>query len=159
MCIIKIIGLLLISASIITPFAAHTALDRIPSAAWTASLITLLLGLFATSYKRKKRKSKKGKALASSIAELADAIEDKTLSLDATTKAIYKDLHVLLTDISNQISDGDAESADEAIQDIIYDLERIIYPNGMTEKQAEALANRSAHCASRPPDSPKKSKK
>ena len=137
----NLIGLILIAAAIVIPFAAYSAFDRIGMNAWISSAICLALGEIL--FKSKSRKSRKNsKALYNSLSDFADAAESGDATTDLTIKAIFKDLYSDLNDLSDMISNGETEEAEESITDIQYNLERIIYPNGPTEKQALALNKR-----------------
>ena len=137
----KLIGLLLLAAAIVIPFAANSAFGHIGRNVWISSAICLAVGVFL--FRSKSRKIvKNSKALYTSLSDFADAAESGDASTDPTIKAIFKDLYSDLNDLSDMIANGETEAADESITDIQYNLERIIYPNGPTEKQALALNKR-----------------
>ena len=137
----NLIGLVFIAAAIVIPFAANSAFDHIGKNAWISSAICLAIGVIL--FKSKSRKSGKStKALYNSLSDFADAAESGDASTDPTIKAIFKDIYTDLNDLSDMIANGETEDADESISDIQYNLERIIYPNGPTEKQALALNKR-----------------
>ena len=139
----KLIGLLLVIVALLLPFAANNAFDSIPRAVWYTSGAMLVVGLILLKLKyRSPRAARSRNVFASSLAELADGIEDKSLSIDPTTKAILKDLYATLDEISTQLTDGETQAADETIQDVMYDIERAVYPNGMSEKQSAAPSRR-----------------
>ena len=146
----KLIGLVFIAAAVVIPFAANSALNHIGKSAWISSSICLAIGLILL--KSKSRKSTKNtKALYNSLSDFADAAESGDASTDPTIKAIFKDLYSDLNDLSDMIANGKTEDADESISDIQYNLERIIYPNGPTEKQALALNKRNRKPRKQPP--------
>ncbi len=139
----KLFGLLLVIIALLLPFAAHSAFESIPRAVWNTSGIMLAVGLILLLIKYRSPRAAPSRAVyASSLSDLADGIEDKPLSIDPTTKAILKDLYATLDEISDQISSGETDAADETIQDVMYDIERVVYPNGISEKQAAALSKR-----------------
>ena len=137
----KLIGLGFFAAAIVIPFAANSAFDHVGRNAWIASAVCLAVGVVLFKLKSRKR-SASSKALYGSLADFADAAEAGEASTDPTIKAVFKDLYLDLNGLSDLISNGEAEAADEAITDIQYNLERIIYPNGPTEKQALSLNKR-----------------
>ena len=134
-------GLIFTAAAIVIPFAANSAFDHIGKNAWLSSAICLSVGVILFKLKSRK-KSKRSKPLYNSLSDFADAVESEDASTDPTIKAIFKDLYLDLNDLSDMIANGETEDADESISDIQYNLERIIYPKGPTEKQALALNKR-----------------
>ena len=137
----KLIGLVFIAAAVVIPFAANSAFDCIGKNTWISSAICLAIGVIL--FKSKSRKSRKNsKALYNTLSDFADAAESGDATTDPTIKAIFKDLYTDLNDLSDMIANGETEDADESISDIQYNLERIIYPNGPTDKQALALNKR-----------------
>lgn len=146
----NLIGLVFIAAALVIPFAANSAFDHIGKNAWISSAICLAIGVIL--FKSKSRKSAKNtKALYNSLSDFADAAESGDASTDPTIKAIFKDIYTDLNDLSDMIANGETEDADESISDIQYNLERIIYPNGPTEKQALALNKRNRQPRKQPP--------
>lgn len=146
----NLIGLFLIAAAIVIPFAANSAFDHIGKNAWLSSAICFVIGIIMLKQKSPKR-VKNSKALYNSLSDFADAAESGDASTDPTIKAIFKDLYLDLNDLSDMIANGKTEDADESISDIQYNLERIIYPKGPTEKQALALNKRNRKPRKQPP--------
>lgn len=124
------------------PFAANSAFDSIGKNAWISSAICLAIGLILLKLKSRKTGKNSRAPLYNSLSDFADAAESGDATPDPTIKAIFKDLYSDLNDLSDMIANGKTEDADESISDIQYNLERIIYPNGPTEKQALALNKR-----------------
>lgn len=73
------------------------------------------------------------------LSELSDLIEERHASLDATTRAALLDVYDFCEVLSDELGDGDAG---EAASDLAYNLERAIFPKGITENQACAAAKR-----------------
>jgi hypothetical protein len=73
------------------------------------------------------------------LSELSDLIEERRTSLDATTRAALLDVYDFCEVLSNEVGNGDGG---EAASDLACDLERAIFPMGLTEKQAYAAAER-----------------
>ena len=98
---------------------------------WLA-VVLVIFGILALLSKSK-TKRKRSKALYSTLDELADAIEAGEATLDPTIRAI-------LIDIYDQVDSGADDIEDDDVRfnfdSLIYDLERAIYPKGMSEKQA-----------------------
>lgn len=140
----KLIGLVFIAAAIVIPFAANSAFDHIGKNALISSAICLAIGLILLKLKSRKTGKNSRAPLYNSLSDFADAAESGDASTDPTIKAIFKDLYSDLNDLSDMIANGETEDADESISDIQYNLERIIYPNGPTEKQALALNKRNS---------------
>ncbi len=77
----------------------------------------------------------KDKPIITSLFELADLIEEKRTKLDSTIRAI-------LTEIYDYCEMYEAEN--DAMADVAFNLERALYPNGISESQAAASAKRQA---------------
>lgn len=71
------------------------------------------------------------------MSEFADAVQNGIAEIDPTIQAMFQELHMRLDDISQSIEDEDISSE---VTDLNYDIERIAYPKGITQKQAEAIA-------------------
>lgn len=104
---------------------------------WLTTFLAVFGALCLLAKSKKKRK--RSKALYSTLDELADAIEAGEATLDPTIRAILTDIYDQVDSLADNVTD------DNALLDasmLTNDLERALYPNGMTEKQAEAACNR-----------------
>ncbi len=106
-----------------------------------AILVRGLWLLITAPFRKSKKKSRgSNKALCNSLADFADKVESGEVTIDATIKAVMRDIGDRIADIEDSL---DQESdAQEELTDLQYDIERILYPNGKTEKQALAEAKR-----------------
>lgn len=90
----------------------------------------------------KGKKNKRGVSSNWDLSDLADAVEDKRATIPPELKSVLKDIYATLSDIDDDISAGNLDSATDTIGDIQYNIERTLFPKGPTEKQATALSRR-----------------
>lgn len=78
----------------------------------------------------------KDEPLMSSIFDLAEYAEEKKVKLDPAIRA-------MLAEVYDYCEIFDVEADDDcALTDVAYDLERTLYPNGLSEAQSEAAGKR-----------------
>jgi hypothetical protein len=135
----KLLGILLVTSAVFTLCFDYRSPEGIGGDTWISSSICIVAGaalLFLTKSKNK------GGSSNWDLDDLADAIENKEASLPPVIKSIFKNLYATLDEIDEEINSGNLESATDAISDIQSSIERALYPNGPTEKQATALSRR-----------------
>lgn len=134
-----LIAYLLIGSAIIVPIAANDIFGSVGRAAWISSAVCLLLGWLILKSGKRKQGKRRNKPLYDTLSDLADAVEAKEAVIDVSIKAVFKDLYIDLDGIASEIEDDDIR---DSLIMITSDLERIVWPNGMTQKQAESLSTR-----------------
>lgn len=97
--------------------------------------VTLLLG----GRTKTKQKARRNAPLYSSLSEMAAAIESGELKIDATLRAVLLDVYDTICGIADETSDDETI---ESLSGLLFDLEGVLYPNGMSEKQMEAANKR-----------------
>ena len=134
-----LIAYLLIGSAIIVPIAANDIFGSVGRAGWISSAVCLLLGWLILKSGKMKQGKRRNKPLYDTLSDLADAVEAKEAVIDVNIKSVFKDLYLDLDGIASEIEDDDIR---DSLIMITSDLERIVWPNGMTQKQAESLSKR-----------------
>lgn len=137
----KLFGILLITSAALTLCFDSRSPDGIGSDTWISSVLCLAIG-GAVLFMSKGKKNKRGVSSNWDLSDLADAVEDKRATIPPELKSVLKDIYATLSDIDDDISAGNLDSATDTIGDIQYNIERTLFPKGPTEKQATALSRR-----------------
>ena len=135
----KLLGILLIASAVFVICFDVRSPDGVGNDTWISSLMCFAIGgllLFLSKGK------KKGCSLNWDLDDLAYAVEDKRATIPPELKSVLKDIYATLSDIDDDISAGNLDSATDTIGDIQYNIERTLFPKGPTEKQATALSRR-----------------
>jgi hypothetical protein len=137
----KLLGILLIASAVFVICFDVRSPDGVGNDTWISSLMCFAIGgllLFLS----KGKKNKRGVSSNWDLSDLADAVEDKRATIPPELKSVLKDIYATLSDIDDDISAGNLDSATDTIGDIQYNFERTLFPKGPTEKQATALSRR-----------------